>query len=67
MTLPDNAIILETATIRMEGGGAFAGIKFRVPGQGGYDRAPDDDMWRMFQGPDALAKANAWVERKLGA
>lgn len=66
MELPEDAEILETDVIRLESGSWFAGIRFRVPGQGGYDRAPADDMFRIFDGDDAEARAHAWLKKKLG-
>lgn len=64
MDLPDNAEVLDAKAFSIDEGW-FAGIRFRVPEQGGYDRPPHDDMFRTFKGPSAETDAKAWLTRKL--
>jgi hypothetical protein len=62
--LPANAEILETTVIEVPGCGSlpwFAGIRFKIPGQGGYDRPLHDDMFRWFA---SQVEAKEWIADK---
>jgi len=60
--LPDNAEILESGVVENGAGRWVALITFRVPGQGGYDRMPSDDMVRSFEREEL---AQEWLRQKL--
>jgi len=70
VNLPADAEILETAVEQIqaddkvhEPGSWYAAIRFKVPGQGGYDRANSDDMLRTgFASEEA---ARSWLQSKL--
>jgi len=63
MTVPDGALLLDSAVLRLPDGKWFAGFRFAVEGQGGYDRPPYDDAFRTFSSEEA---AREWLAKKTG-
>jgi len=61
--LPPDAEVLEARTMEVEPGNWGGYIRFRVPGQGGYDRAPYDEFTRL--GFKTKRDADEWVKKKL--
>lgn len=59
--VPPEAQIIESGVVQ-RGDQLFAGIVFKLPKQGGYDRSEEEHMIRPF---DDEADAQAWLERKL--
>ena len=65
MELPADAEVLDTTCQELPGGQWFAAIRFKVPGQGGYDRPPHDDMFRIFKSGNNKQRASQWLKDKL--
>lgn len=59
--LPD-WIVLSSALVEMPDGSWFAAMRVKLPNQGGYDRAPHDDVCRVHA---TREKAVAWLVAKL--
>jgi hypothetical protein len=63
VNLPPDAQILEAGVLHTPGLAWVASITFKVPGQGGYDRAPSDDMVRAHF--ETREDAGEWLLTKL--
>lgn len=62
-SLPEDAEILEQGVQYIKPRGFFAMITYRVSGQGGYDRAPEDTVFRWHATEEA---AQNWLKAKIG-
>lgn len=63
--LPEDATVHESGVADGCDGTWTAVLTVSVPGQGGYDRPPTDDIFKTFEGPTAEQDARAWLARKL--